>query len=224
MWKVTLKDSGGFLKKYSEFNKAWEVVSGGNLPHKKGKGILLDNYKLEPLTDFERKFATENHNLVYDFLHRHGYSLENYYDIAIFGFLKAVQIYNRREDLRKKYAFPFISQQYMRSEIGNHCRMEEAKKRRPPGTLASLDAEYAETENLYSFIGAAGGKSPESEIVAMEQMTEMLNSLSDTQRKIAGLKIDGYSSREIYSALEMKSSTYYVEVNRIKKVLAEMIG
>ena len=39
------------------------------------------------------------------------------YDIAIFGFLKAVQIYNRREDLRKKYAFPFISQQYISFQI-----------------------------------------------------------------------------------------------------------
>lgn len=184
----------------------------------------MDNYKLEPLTDFERKFATENHNLVYDFLHRHGYSLEIYYDIAIFGFLKAVQIYNRREDLRNKYAFPFISQQYIRSEIGNHCRMEDAKKRKPSGTLVSLDAEYAETENLYNCIGVVGGKSPESEIVSMELMMEMLSSLSDTQRKIAELKVDGYSSKEIYSALEIKPSTYYVEVNRIKKVLAEMIG
>ena len=177
--------------------------------------------KLEPLTDFERKFATENHNLIYDFLHRYGYSLENYYDVAIFGFLKAVQIYNRREDLRNKYAFPFISQQYMRSEIGNHCRMEDAKKRKPSGTLVSLDAE---TENLYNCIGVAGGKSPELEVVAMERMTEMLSSLSDTQREIAELKVDGYSNKEIYSALKIKSSIYYVEIKRIKKVLAEMIG
>ena len=192
--------------------------------HRKGKVILLDNYKLKPLTDFERKFATENHNLVYGFLNRYRYSLENYYDVAIFAFLKAVQIYNRREDLRSKYDFPFISWQYMRSEIGNHYRTEDAKKRKPSGILVSLDAEYAETENLYNCIGVVGGKSPESEVVAMERVTELLNSLSDTQRKIAELKIDGYSSKEIYSALEMKPSTYYVEVNRIKKVLVEMIG
>ena len=184
----------------------------------------MDNYKLKPLTDFERKFATENHNLVYDFLHRHGYSLENYYDVAIFGFLKAVQIYNNREYLRNKYAFPFISQQYMRSEIGNHCRMEDAKKRKPSGTLVSLDVEYAETENLYNYISVVGGKSPESEIVAIERMSEMLNSLSATQRKIAALKVDGYNSKEIYSTLEIKPSTYYMEINRIKKVLTEMIG
>lgn len=190
-------------------------------PYRKGKVILLDNYKLEPLTDFERKFATENHNLVYDFLHRHGYSLENYYDVAIFGFLKAVQIYNRREYLREKYAFPFISQQYIRSEIGNYRRTESAKKRKPAEIIISLDSKYAETENLYNCIGE---KSPESEIMTMEQMTEMLNSLSDTQRKIAELKVDGYNNKEIFSTLEISPSTYYMEVNRIKKVLAEMIG
>ena len=184
----------------------------------------MDNYKLEPLTNFERKFATENHNLVYDFLHRHGYSLENYYDVAIFGFLKAVQIYNRREDLRNKYAFPFISQQYMRSMIGNNLRMESAKKRKPLGTLVSLDAEYTETENLYNCIGVDNGKSPESEVVAMERITEILSSLSDTQREIIEMKLDGYSNKEIYLTLEIKPSTYYVEVKRIKKVLSERMG
>ena len=184
----------------------------------------MDNYKLQPLTDYERKFAEENHNLVYGFLHRYGYDLENYYDIAIFGFLKAVQIYNRREDLRNKYDFPFICRQYMRSEIGNHSRTEGAKKREPLGTLVSLDAEYTETENLYHCIGAAGGKSPESEVIAIERMTEMISGLSETQRKITELKVDGYSSREIYSALEMKAPSYYVEVKRIRKALAEMIG
>lgn len=184
----------------------------------------MDNYRLEPLTDSERKFATENHNLIYGFLHRYGYDLENYYDVAVFGYLKAVQIYNRREDLRNKYAFPFISQQYMRSEIGNHLRIENAKKRKPTETVASLDAEYSETDNLYNCIGDMGGNFPESAILYSERLTEFLNSLSDTQRKIAQMKLDGYSNKEIYLLLEIRRSTYYVEMQRIRKVLAEVIG
>lgn len=190
----------------------------------KGRIRSLGDHRLEPLTDFERKFAAENHNLVYDFLHRHGYRLEDYYDIAIFGFLKAVQIYNRREELRKKYAFPFISRQYMRSEIGNYFRKEGAKKRKPTGTVISLDAGHSGTENLYNCIGAAGGKSPESEAIGMERVTELLSSLSATQRKIMEMKIGGYGSKEIYSALEIRRSTFYAEVQRIKNVLAEMAG
>lgn len=185
---------------------------------------MENKQQIRPLTPTERQFATENHNLVYDFLHRYGYSLEIYYDIAIFGFLKAVQIYHRREDLRNKYAFPFISRQYMRSEIGNHFRIEGAKKRKPSGSVVSLDAKYSETVNLYNCIGFTGGKSPESEMLEMERLTELLNGLSDKQRKIAEMKVDGYNNKEIYSALEMKSSTYYAEVQRIKNVLAEMVG
>ena len=184
----------------------------------------MDNYKLEPLTDFERKFAEENHNLVFGFLHQYGYNLETYYDVAVFGFLKAVQIYNRREDLRNKYAFPFISQQYIRSEIGNHFRTEDTKKRKPLGTVISLDAEYSETENLYNCIGDIGGKSPESEMLETELLTEFLNGLTDIQRKIAQMKLNGYNNKEIYLLLEIRRSTYYVEMQRIKKVLAEMIG
>ena len=187
-------------------------------------GVILNGYKLEKLTDFERKFATENHNLVYNFLHKNGYSLENYYDVAVFGYLKAVQIYNRREDLRNKYAFPFISRQYMRAELGNHFRMENAKKRKPPGIVVSLDAEYLKTENLYNCICASDGKSPEMEVLETEQVADFLSSLSDTQRKIAQMKLNGYKSREIYLALKIGQSTYYVEVKRIKKALTERIG
>lgn len=175
------------------------------------------------MTDAERKFATNNHNLIYGFLHQYGYDVETYYDIAVFGYLKAVQIYNRREDLRKKYAFPFISQQYMRSEIGNYFRTENAKKRKPSETVVSLDAEYAETENLHNCISDISGNSPESEMLEAERLTEFLNNLSDTQRKIAQMKLDGYSSKEIYLSLEIRRSTYYVEIKRIRKALAEMI-
>ena len=46
--------------------------------------------KLTKLTEKERKYAEENHNLIYSFLHRHGYSIEDYYNIAVFGYLKDI--------------------------------------------------------------------------------------------------------------------------------------
>lgn len=182
----------------------------------------MNNYKSEPLTNFEREFATKNHNLVYSFLHRYGYSLEIYYDVVIFGYLKAVRIYNRMENVRNKYDFSFVSWQYMRVEIENHFKKENAKKRKPVGMVVSLDAEYAATEALYNRICIAG-QSPESEIMALEELTELLNSLSITQKSIVEMKINGYSSKEIYSLLEIKQSTYYVEVQRIKKALKEIL-
>ena len=178
---------------------------------------------MEPLTDYERKFATENHNLVYGFLHKYGYSVEIYYDVAIFGFLKAAQVYNRRADLRNKYDFPYISWQYIRSEIGNYFRTENARKRKPFEAVASLDAECLEKENLYNCVGVVG-KSPEMEVLESERMTEFFKGLSDIQRKIAEMKINGYNNKEIYLSLEMKPSTYYGEVQRLKRALTEMTG
>lgn len=183
--------------------------------------ILLKGHKLEPLTDFERNFASENHNLVYGFLRRYGYNLENYYDVVIFGFLKAVQIYNRREDLRSKYDFAFISWQYMRSEIGNHMRTQGAKKRKPGETVISLDADYGEEENLHDRIGK---NDPELEAVEAELLSEFLDSVSDRQRKIAEMRMCGYGSSEIYSKLGISQSAYYMEMRRIKAALEKMIG
>ena len=58
----------------------------------------------------------------------------------------------------------------------------------------------------------------------MERVTELLSSLSATQRKIMEMKINGYGNKEIYSALEIRRSTFYAEIHRIKNVLAEMAG
>ena len=46
-----------------------------------------------PLNDTQRIFADKNHNLVYKFLHEKNLPASEYYDIVIFGYLRAVQRY-----------------------------------------------------------------------------------------------------------------------------------
>lgn len=183
----------------------------------------MENHKLQPLTEAEKKQAEESHNLLYSFLHRHGYSIEAYYNIAIFGYLKGIQIYNRREDLRNKYKLAFICEQYMRSEVGNHFKMENAQKRKPAENIISLDAEYTETENLYNCV-PGNSADPVSEIIEAELLAELLENLTGSQRKIAEMRMDGYKNKEIYLLLEIKPSTYYKEMQRIKAVLANLIN
>lgn len=180
----------------------------------------MEKYKLQPLTEQEKQFAEENHNLIYSFIKRHGYSIEEHYNILVFGFLKAVQIYHRRKDLQK-YDFPFISWQYMRSEIGNYYRMEKTQKRGNGEAPLSLDKEYTDDGTLYNLIGK---KSVEFEVLEKESMIEILNSLTDKQRKIVVLKLDGYSPKEIFELLEIQSSTYYKEMQRIKLALQWLVG
>lgn len=176
--------------------------------------------KLERLTDSEKKFAEENHNLVYGFLHRYKYSIEEYYNVVIFGYLKAVQIYSRRKDLQSKYDFPFIAWQYMRSEIGHHFESDRTQKRKPLQSVISLDAAHEEFGNFYDM---AGGKSAEDDVMEKILIVDIMNNLSEIQRKIAELKIMGYDNKEVYLLLKIPSSTYYKEMQRIKRVVDKLI-
>jgi len=47
------------------------------------------------MTQEEREFAEQNHDLVIDYLHRKNLPMDDYYDVVIFGYLSAVQQYFR---------------------------------------------------------------------------------------------------------------------------------
>ena len=173
-------------------------------------------YGLKPLTEEEKVLATENHSLVYSFLHRHNYAIEDFYNVVICGYLRSVQVYNRRKDIKEKYQLAFIAEQYMRAEIANHFRKERSMKRKPKETVLSLDANYAETENLYNLFG---GKSAEEEVLEEERVTELLEQFSSQQKDILRLRLEGYNNKEISLLLEIPSSTFYLELKRIKKIL-----
>lgn len=121
----------------------------------------MKNHTLSPLTEQEKKFAEQNHDLVYNFLHKRGYSIEEYYSVVIPGYLKAVRVYHRREDIRNKYAFPFISQQYMRAEIKDYFRIQDAQKRKPVEVIISLDTDCPD-EVFYKSVGR---KSAEADVL-----------------------------------------------------------
>jgi RNA polymerase sigma-70 factor (ECF subfamily) len=76
---------------------------------------------IKPLTTEQSAYAAEHHNLIYTFLHKHGYSVDKYYDVTVFGYLRAVQKYHEREELRV-YAFSTIAFAAMRTEMSNHRR------------------------------------------------------------------------------------------------------
>lgn len=160
---------------------------------------------MKPLTEQEKQFAENNHGLVYSFLHRYKYNVDDFYDIVIFGFLKAVQVYHRKEDVKRKYDFPFIAWQYMRTEIGNYFRMESALKRKMETAAIGLDERYIRTE--YDLEGG---------FIRRESFLEYIQELDKEQRKMISWRMRGYSNAEICSRLGMKKSTYYKKWNRIK--------
>jgi len=179
----------------------------------------MKNHTLSPLTEQEKKFAEKNHGLVYDFLHKRCYSIDEYYNVVIPGYLKAVQIYNRREDIRNKYAFPFISKQYMRAEIKDYFRIQYAQKRKPVEMIISLDADCSDE----AFYKSTGRKSAEADVLEKMLYDTVLKGLSESRRKIVLLKVNGYNDKEVYTMMGIPSSTYYKEMQRIRAVVKELM-
>lgn len=71
-----------------------------------------------PLNDTQRFFAEKNHNLVYKFLHEKNLPASEYYDIIIFGYLRAVQRYLTDPNLAG-YSFATVAWRAMEGEIVN---------------------------------------------------------------------------------------------------------
>lgn len=115
-----------------------------------GGGFIIESAFMA-LTQEERDFAEKNHGLVYKFLGVRKLDADAYYDIVIFGYLRAARRYCREEKLRR-YAFSTIAWRSMDSEKRNH--EDACARRRRWGTEVSLNAGMTEGgENLLNVIG-----------------------------------------------------------------------
>ena len=65
--------------------------------------------KDKKLTEKQRQFAADNHYVLENFLRYRGMPMDEFYDVVIFRFLKAVQQYDERKDLQK-YKFSTIAE------------------------------------------------------------------------------------------------------------------
>lgn len=53
------------------------------------------NYNL-PLTEAESEFAAEHHSVIYGYLRKAGLPEDDFYDVVVFGYLRAVRKYLAR--------------------------------------------------------------------------------------------------------------------------------
>ena len=88
------------------------------------------NYK-SPLDLDESAFAEKYHHLIYAFLGKHKLPADEFYDIAVFGYLRAVRKYLARPELREQYKFSTIAYRAMSCDV-HHTRenWQPAKRNR----------------------------------------------------------------------------------------------
>jgi RNA polymerase sigma factor (sigma-70 family) len=103
------------------------------------------------LTNEQRKFAAENHSLIHAYLRKRGLERNDYYDIAVFGYLHAVKQYLTEPRMRR-YRFSTVAWRAMRQSIAAFRRAEMRRKKAersyletarpsPPDPFEALEAK-----------------------------------------------------------------------------------
>lgn len=139
----------------------------------------------QPLTQEESDFAAAHHNLIGRYLRRARLPEDDFYDVAVFGYLRAVRKYLARPELWQ-YQFCTIAFRAMSCDV-RHSREYWTRAKRNAAVYPLNEDVDTETlrdpvqehmDNVISFHAAAGRLTP-------------------LQRRIAAFRADGYSNQEI---------------------------
>lgn len=167
-----------------------------------------------PLTPEQQELAARQYKEIEKYLWRKKLDASEWYDVAAFGYLRAVRLYTERPDLRR-YAFSTIAGRSMDSEIG-----KERKKQRRRIQALSLDAELTEDGfTLYDAVGLPDFAADEPGTSSVcSDLVPLLQELTDHQRAILTLKSNGYTRSQIAEVMGIspKAADSAVERGRQK--------
>ena len=141
---------------------------------------------LRPMTQEEREFAEQKHDLVVEFLRRRHLPMNDYYDIVIFGYLSAVQQYFRDPPIGVEFramAFRAMKDSILR-ESEYHARAKRC------GYTVSLD-----TEGYHSTIPDQK-QDVERQTERKALLEQVAKVATPRENKIIELLVDGFALHE----------------------------
>lgn len=169
--------------------------------------------KLKQLTDTQRELADRNHELVLQYLSRKGLREDEYYDIAVFGYLRAVQVYDQKPELQK-YSFQTIANKRMYAALWNHFRSLRAAKR--TADVLSLNAPSANGLELAEHFAA--DTPPVYEYAeAREAWDAVKAAATPKQIQALDMRMQGYTSREIGKVYHLSANSIAGRIYRLRK-------
>ena len=174
--------------------------------------------RLEPLNAAEQATAEMYHDYITSVLHMLKCSVDEFYDIAAIGYLRAVQAYHRTPGLKDKCALFTVCKYRIHREIGHYFHAQNAAKRKPKEPTISLDAIIeGNNDDYYNCI--EGGQSCEDIAVEDEDFAEILATMTAQQQRIAMMKMEGYNHTEIKGELKIGQTALKKELDSIKDIL-----
>ena len=151
---------------------------------------------LRPFAKEEQQFAEENHNLVYAFLNEKKLSEDEYYDVVVFGYLRAIQVYFR-ESTSYKCKFSTLAWIKMNGSLANYRKYLSCSIRNTE--IVSLNEpldgnEGLRLEDVISYDDCL------CEIRTELLLHELAAHLPEREMRIINMKIRGAKLQEIAKA------------------------
>lgn len=177
---------------------------------------------MERLTPEQRQFAEEQHDLVLRYLGFHCLDPDEFYSVAVDGYLRAVQLYLEKERLRK-YKFSTIAYRCMYCDIGHYFRSLKRPMRNAP--TVSLDAPaYRETTQV-SWHEIVGADEQDVSDAAIDRDIERqyMERLTPLQRRIAGLCVQGYPHKQVAGMCDISLARLYRNLDKMRVTLCRTL-
>ena len=171
-----------------------------------------------PLTPEQCLFASEHHSLVYKFLNENHLPIDEFYDVVIFGYLRAVSRYFNEPELQQ-YSFTTIAWRRMSACISEHRR----KQRRPKHNADVISLHIKPSEDGLSLEETIAAPNP-----YMRQLEEQLllhdlaKRVSKQQMNIVHLKSCGYNDRDIARQQNTTMKRVQELLEEVRSVLLEI--
>ena len=143
------------------------------------------------MTQEEREYAEQRHDLVIDFLYRKHLPMDDYYDIVIFGYLSAVQQYFR--DLPAGVAFEAVAVQAMKDSILRDGEYRTCAKR--SGVAMSMD----DTDSTLT----DPRQDTDRQVEGKALLEQVVSVATPKEARIINLLMDGFMLREAARLLKM---------------------
>lgn len=173
--------------------------------------------RIHELTSKQQLFASEHHNLVYKFLHTKELSIEEYYDVVIFGYLLAVQEYLEKPEL-SRFSFSTIAWTKMMDCVVNEWIYRGRLKRR--AYVESLEDETVSgsLDNLIPNRGQSMAEALDNQELAIR----ILSHLTPKEKEMVHLKVKGYTYREIADCCKTTIYSVNNRFYRLRKRIREL--
>lgn len=171
---------------------------------------------LHPLTDTQRVFAAAHYHLVFGFLAGKRLDPDEYHDVVILEYLRAVEQYDERPELQK-YSFSTIAYRAMWWKVLAYWRTNARHKRLAP--TVSLDA--LEPERICE-IGESARISEQTE--SRELWSRTKSYITKKQGNVLYLRSRGFTYREIAAQSGVKCKAVDNALYHLRKNVREKLA